>query len=724
MNYQILDKLKKYLFFMSIVLFALTWSHLSYIYLTYDADFEAIPGWTISEALIWGFPNFNPLLPSNDHNKYINGLLYRSLLSYDQENKKFDSDLASCNIEKLWNIECVLKENLNWSDGTNITADDVIATYNIIRQTWVHPLYSSLLKNVSIQRNGNVISFTTWTQDINILSLFLQPILPKKIVDTLDSESVEWKFSDVNGIFSWIFIISNIIMDETTGVSRITLQRNENYFQNPTYIEYLIINLFRDEAHFLQNRNRSFNIKYDRDGLIGNTIPRLESYNFTTPQFTSIFHNTQNIDKDLRAYINSITKRDDLIHTLWKQKIKPIYNPFFSKRLIEKQQPDFSFEAYLASKWYYSKEKLINQYKKRKEVTIESELFSENNIQEDSRPVQKGLNIVKSPTTQKYNFINSDNVLIEWSVPNNVDAVYINDYRLQGFSKGDRVFFYRLLKNFDSIVDWENKYNIYFEIDGKKEFQETFFYYLIEEDIDEYKENFFQKKDTNTSNTNMQLDDLLEIEMSIEEIESLNSNRYYTVSWEMFNLKLISIQTDMLLTETLQIIQNKFENNWIELKIKNISLWELTTKLREKDIEYDMILLGIDTWYFSGNIYAYFHSSQVNDWYNLSRFSHLWLDILLEELRSKILTKNEEDELQEKILTILENEQLIKTLYTNNHRLLIDRNIYTENIPSKLSGTQMRQSIFKNMYYNESKMIQWENKNIINGLRFIFSQLF
>jgi len=60
--------------------------------------------------------------------------------------------------------------------------------------------------------------------------------------------------------------------------------------------------------------------------------------------------------------------------------------------------------------------------------------------------------------------------------------VYINDYRLQGFSEGDRVFFYRLLKNFDSIEDGENTYDIYFEIDGERQLQESFFYYLNEDE--------------------------------------------------------------------------------------------------------------------------------------------------------------------------------------------------------------------------------------------------
>ncbi|MCH8518458.1 ABC transporter substrate-binding protein [Candidatus Gracilibacteria bacterium] len=726
MNYHILHKFKKYLLLLSIILFFLTGSHLSYTYLTHDADFEAIPGGTISEAIVGSFPHFNPLLPSSDHNSYINGLLYRSLLNYDQESKRFTSDIASCNLEKLGSIECVLEENIRWSNGQNITADDIIATYDIIRQTGVHPLYSSLLENVSIRKNGNVISFTTGTRDINILSLFLQPILPKSIVDTLNSETVEGKLSDVNGVFSGMFTVSNIIIDETTGVSRITLERNNNYSQNPTYIEYLIINLFRDENHLLQNRSSSFNIKYDRNGIIANSIPRLQSHHFIVPQFTSLFYNTQNIDLQLRSHLNTLIKREGLVSGLGNTKVEAIYNPFFSERLIEKQQEDnFSFESYLNSRGYYSKNELLRQLDAKQKITQESELFADSEAQ-DTRPLQEELTIVRSPTTQKYNFVNSDNILIEGSVPAGVSAVYVNDYRLQGFSEGDRVFFYRLLGNFDSITDGENKYDIYFEINGERALQETFFYYLIEdeEELDDFRNNFFRQEGQSTPNQNTQLDDLLEIQISREEINNLPANRYYTPSGEVFRLKLTSVQTDILLTEALQIVRGKLEDNGIELEIESMSLGELTNALRNESVEYDMILLGIDVGYFSGNIFPYFHSSQVENGYNLSKFSKLGLDILLEELRSEILTRSEEEELQEKILSILEEEQLMKTLYSNKYKLLIDRNIRREELPKKFSNTQSRQFIFKDMYFNESQMIQWDNKSIVGGLRFIISKLF
>ena len=729
MNYHILPKFKKYILILSIVIFFVTWSHLSYLYLIHDAEFEAIPWGTISEAIIGNFPHFNPLIPSNDHNAYINSLLFRSLLQYDFETWKFQSDIASCNLERLNKIECIIEDNVRWSNGQNITADDIIATFDIIRQTQVNPLYATFLEDITIAKNGNVMSFTTNVNDINILSLFLQPILPKNIIDTLNAESVEWKLSDVNGVFSGIFTVSNIILDEATWVSRITLKRNENYFQNPTYIEHLIINLFRDEVHLLQNRNNSFNIKYDKNHIIWSSIPRLRWHDFMVPQFSTLFYNTQNIDTQLRRYLVSQIEREKIIKQLWENKVTPIYNPFFTERLIETPIDDtFSFTSYLASKGYYPKNELLRQVDERTRITEESLLFADTETQNNQAPEQANLSIVKSPTTQKYNFVSSDNILIEWNVPAGVSAVYINDYRLQWFSQWDNVFFYRLLKNFDSIQDGENNYDIYFEIDNEKVLQESFYYYLNEDEteLEKFKSNFFQESTSTTSweNNSVQINDLLDIQVTREEIEALDWQYFYNTEWQSFNLKIISVQADILLSETLQIIIDTFQELWVTVFVENLSLSDLTAWLRDSTVEYDIVLLWIDIWNFTANIFPYLHSSQVQNWYNLSRFSELGLDILVEELRSWAYLSTQRWDIEEKILNKLEENIILQTLYTNKHSLLLDRNIQKSDIPKKFRNTQARHIIFNDMFFNESKQINWENKSIIWGLRFIVSQLF
>lgn len=127
-NDLVIQKIKKYLLFISTLLFFILGAHLVYLYLYDGASSEPEVGGTVSEAIIGSFPHFNPLVPSNDHNAYINGLLYRSLLQYSPKTGKLESDLASCDLENLAYIECTLESNLEWSNGEPITLEDIKAT--------------------------------------------------------------------------------------------------------------------------------------------------------------------------------------------------------------------------------------------------------------------------------------------------------------------------------------------------------------------------------------------------------------------------------------------------------------------------------------------------------------------------------------------------------------------------------------------------------------------
>ena len=148
-------KLKKYLFLISILFLVLSLTHLLYLFLYNDSKLVPIKWGTISEWLIWSFPSLNPLKISNWNNKYITHLLYRSLLKYDSKENKIISDLANCDINNL-------KDNIYWSDWNPITTEDVISTYNLIKNSWVNKVSSSLLENTTIKKNNNTISLSVW----------------------------------------------------------------------------------------------------------------------------------------------------------------------------------------------------------------------------------------------------------------------------------------------------------------------------------------------------------------------------------------------------------------------------------------------------------------------------------------------------------------------------------------------------------------------------------
>jgi len=736
MSEDVVNKLKKYILYISVLFFLVLGWHLTFVYLYDGAESEAIEWGTVSEAIIWSFPHFNPLLPSNDHNEYINALLYRSMLQYSANSWSFESDLVSCNLDNLLYIECVLEPNLLWSDWSNITSEDIAGTLNIIRETRVNPIIASLLDDTTIETSSDSISFSRTSKDINFLKVFFQPIIPASITENLNSNNVDGKFSEINGIYSGRFRLINISQDETVGITKLTLWKNDTYHNNEMFLNFLILNLFRDESHFLKNKN-SFNIFNDTDAIIGWSIPRLESYEYTLSQFAWVFMNSENLNLSFRSYLWNLMDRESIITALWTNKVTPAYNPFLSDTNIDTFPQWFSLSKTLSDLWYYSKKDLLKTAIANQQE-IEEKIVSQEATVTKIIPekTQQQLEYIISPSTQKYNFVSEDNILIEWKVDPEIESVYINDYKLSGFAPWDTSFFYRLLEGYDSIVEWENVYKIYFWKGKEKKFIEEFVYvYNTDtEKLEEIENDYFTqeaKQEELAYNEAEEVEEKeeetiwsdIQLETDLEVLENLNDSYYYNSKWERYTLTMIYTKEDPEISLVANTISSQLEKVWIFLELKALTLWDITTGLRSEELEYDMMLIWINLGFLGSDIFPYFHSGQVQNGYNISNYKKLSLDILLEELKSNNLSNTKKQELEEKMLEILGQESIVKVLYTPKIQLLVDQNIKNFEFPAYLPDSKFRYTPLIESYLSEKKIIASGEKTISWFLKFLFSKI-
>lgn len=738
MSDTIVRKLKKYILYIAGIFFVVLGIHLLYWYLYQGAESEAIEWWTVSEAIIGSFPLFNPLVPNSDHNAYINGLLYRSMMEYSTVSGTFETDLVSCNTENLLYIQCTLENNLTWSDGSEITPEDIKATLSIISQTKVNPIIASLLEGTTIETTKDSISFSNVSKDINFLQIFLQPILPASVVERLDTSNIEWKFSEINGVYSGRFLLTSISQDETVGITKITLWKNEHYFGNDMYINFLILNLFRDEAHFLKNKN-SFNLYNDKDSIIGSSIPRLSSHKYTLSQFVANFFNTEELDLGFRNFISQSIDRDAIVTALWESQVAPAYNPFLSDTPMDIPSGNFDLQSHLNEKWFYSKKDLLKNILavKEEQEQQQEKLISQEALpkeQESIKITQETLDYITEPYSDKYNFVSRDNILVKWRVDSWVDAVYINEYQLSWFNTGDNIFYYRLSEAYDSIVEWENTYKLFFETDWEKKFIEEFIYvYNTDKSkLTEIEESYFSDAWDNSEITDTVTETVIEdipsktfeSWLTSTQVGELDDNYYYNQDAEKFTLRLVYVNTDALIWNAVNTIKDLLQAKWIALEIQALDLWEITLWLRNEDLEYDMIILGINLWYFESNIFPYFHSSQVQNGYNLANYKKLSLDILLEELKSNNLSVTKREELELKMLDIIWKESIIKVLYTPKISLLVDKNIKNFSLPDFLPDSRHRYYPLLESYLSEKRIIKSHEKWLFGFMKYLFQELF
>lgn len=754
-----LIKLKKYLFLISILFLFVSIIHLSYIYLYENAKVTPIKGGTISEWLVWNFPSLNPIKPLSWNNEYMVSLLYRSLLKYDLNENKIVWDIASCDISSLINIECYINENAIWSDWSRVTVEDIVKTYDLIKNTESNIILSSLLKDTTIEKKWNILVFKNSKRDVNFLNIFFQPILPKVTIDNLTVDEINWAFPTSDLIYSWDFIISWISLDQSIWISKITLERNP--FFNNWNISKLEINIFPDNNSLLRNR-QSINIFNDLDNTVWNTINRLWSNKYTLPQFVWVFINQDKItSSDLRAFIINKINSENLVELLWKDNFQVVNNPYITEGSIFRDPSNRNFDAIMNALGYQKKSKFIESVASRinnQNDTIKNEKLEENqeinteieineNLSYDEiiKLYQKDLEYSFSPNyIKRYNFITRENFLLEWKVDKNIESVYINEYKLQWFSKWDEKFMYRLSLWFDTIKEGENNYKIYFEKDWKKELvEEVFFYFNTNRNIaDKVREEFFinlhkseveklkqKKEEEKISKENKIDEEKKEIKLDsealalMEKYNKLDEKIYYDKNLIPYTIKLYFLNSQKDLESTAIFIQNSLKEMWITVELTPFDLKDISKIITSKS-DYDMILTWINLWYFDFNIFPYFHSSQTSNWYNFSNIKRTSLDLLLEDLKSNIYSEEKTNEIKEKILSILREEQVLKTLYTPKVNLLVDKNLKNTDTVEYLPNTSLRTYILNSTYIREDKVIVFENKNISGFLKFLFKKLY
>ncbi len=769
-------KLKKYLFLISIIFFVLTLSNLIYFYIYNDSKLIPIKWWTVSEWLIGNFPSLNPLKPLSWNNKYIVWLLYRNLLKFDLKENKIVWDLANCDISNLLHVECYLKDNIYWSDWQPITTEDVIATYEILKNTWVNKVISSLLEETEIKKENNTITFNNTKKDINFLNIFFQPILPKETIDSLSQDIIFWNFPTNWQIYSWDFKIWSISSDMTLWITKIFLDTNTPYYE--WNIAKLVINMFPNINSLLQNKE-TINIFNDDDNIIWDSIPRLENHKYILPQYFSLFINQNKIkDQNLRNYILEKINTDNLIKILWESKFEIVKNPYLTQTSTDSEVANKNFEKIIADLWYVKKSKIIENklpgiiktsswtststwmvkdstWTTTPETKIEIKAETKVEISDSELSIdkfQKDSELIVKPTyVDKFNFITKDDVLLEWKAWANVSEVYVNDYKLTSFTKWDSMFYYRLKESYWTIKAWENVYKIYFVINWEKILKEelNFLFYrnkaTLETETKKYIRKLYEQEakqkageeenDTQTISQEQQKQtELKQQEEEKTKLEALKNNQelqklndldekfYYNDKLEKFTLKLYYLSNQKDLEDTANFIKNSLLEIWINVETVSFNITDIKSILDDKD-KYDMIITWVNLWFFDYNIFPYFHSSQAKNWYNFSNIKKTSLDILLEDLKSWLKNPEEIEKTKEKILEILKKEQIVKTLYTPKLNLLIDKNIKNINIPEKLVNKSSRKDIFSTLNIKEEKIINFENKWVWDFFNFLKKKL-
>ncbi len=296
----------------------------------YNQNFESVPtfGGEYTEALI-GTPQYiNPLLSqTNDVDSDISRLIFSGLLKYNSD-LKIVPDLASewYESENKKEYTFVLKDNLKWSDGEPLTANDVVFTVQSIKDPdFKSPLLISF-RGIEIEKIDNkTVKFKLPELYPAFLEVLTFGILPEHIwgnIPALNANLTEYNLKPV-GNGPWKF--DRLTKDKLGSIKSYTIVPNQNYHGSRPYLEKIIFKFYPDfqtAVSALKNNSAdgiSFLPKDLKSSLSGKK--NISYHSLDLPQYTAIFFNqSQNEalkDKNIRkALALSIDKSKILADAL------------------------------------------------------------------------------------------------------------------------------------------------------------------------------------------------------------------------------------------------------------------------------------------------------------------------------------------------------------------------------------------------------------------------
>ncbi len=217
-------------------------------------------GGSLTEGII-GSPRFiNPVLAVSDADHDITALIYSGLLKIGTNNtlvpdlaKKYDISTDGLT------YTFTLKDNIYFSNGTKVTADDVIFTINKIQDGAIKSPKRPAFYDIAVQKiNDNQVQFSLKKPYAPFLQNLTVGILPKKLWDNLSADEFTQSELNANPIGSGPYKISKIETTQNDTVlsrSGYNLIANSSYVPTRPYIDRINLKFYKDETTLINAYN-------------------------------------------------------------------------------------------------------------------------------------------------------------------------------------------------------------------------------------------------------------------------------------------------------------------------------------------------------------------------------------------------------------------------------------------------------------------------------------
>lgn len=302
----------------------------------YRTNLKIVPiaGGEYTEGLVGASKYINPLYSNtSDVDSDIAQLIFSSILKRGK-NSELINDLAKDYIisedSKVYTF--TIKDNISWQNSEKLTVDDIVFTFNAIKDSQYNsPLRASFV-GVNIKRIDDYsFNFILEEPYAAFLELLTFGILPQNLWTQISPESASLAELNLKPVGSGPYKFKSLIKDKAGNVKEYKLVINQEYYNEKPYIENLNFKFFVnfEEASNALNENIIDGISYVprqiKDNLISQDSLSFHKLNF--PQITVVFLNQKNInlsDKKIRQALALAINKNDILQDIFNGEIRLI----------------------------------------------------------------------------------------------------------------------------------------------------------------------------------------------------------------------------------------------------------------------------------------------------------------------------------------------------------------------------------------------------------------
>lgn len=327
-------------------------------------------GGGLTEGVV-GHPRFiNPLLALSDPDRDLVLLTYAGLMGYDASGKLIPVLAQSYEISEDGKVYTFhMRPNAEFSDGTPVTAQDVVFTTAKAQDPGLKSPRLADFTNVSVEAvDATTVQFTLPKAYAPFLEEMTLGILPAHLWQSVSNEEFPFSLSQAEPVGAGPFKVAHIARDKAGLVERYELVRNDHYVLGRPYLAHITFVYFDDEETlreaFLRGRIESAH------GVAGSHVIKIP-YSRIFGVFFNQGENPALAKLEVRKALSVAVDRNMLVKDVLDGNAIPAYGPVPPNLKDATATPqnsvvgiDEAREILLKGGWQYSEEERIWKHDK------------------------------------------------------------------------------------------------------------------------------------------------------------------------------------------------------------------------------------------------------------------------------------------------------------------------------------------------------------------------